>query len=149
MKKSIWVRVQKSKKNLYILVYYIRAILYLCKPWFLEIHNLRKVIFKLNTRLNLYLRITCPEQIRWTLSLSIAWINPALLDAPRTWWSCGSSYILLILLSPSNATTRRTSCHLLHLSTCFVYISYLAAHPDVSEFNNLELEGHFVKYNHF
>ena len=47
------------------------------------------------------------------------------------------------------STTSLDETNLLHLSTCFVYISYLAAHPDVSEFNNLELEGHFVKYNHF
>ena len=53
------------------------------------------------------------------------------------------------LVEPVERDDESNLLHLLHLSTCFVYISYLAAHPDVSEFVNLELEGHFVKYNHF
>ena len=58
-------------------------------------------------------------------------------------------WILVHLVDLVEPVERDDETNLLHLSTCFVYISYLAAHPDVSEFVNLELEGHFVKYNHF
>ena len=71
--------------------------------------------------------------VRRSQDLMILWILVHLVD----------------LVEPVERDDESNLLHLLHLSTCFVYISYLAAHPDVSEFVNLELEGHFVKYNHF